>query len=89
MICAQEILSLEFLKKSDSYTGCKEGFRYRLKKIQKEDKTILQAVIWPEPFNFIKTPETEKTYNEFEFSEDGIADAIRWMNQKLFEEQKN
>lgn len=85
MISTEDILSLEFLKKADCYTGCKEGLRYRLKKLQKEDGTVLQAAVWPEPYNFRKTPEEEKSYEEFDFSEDGIGDAVRWLNQKLFE----
>lgn len=85
MINPEDVLSLEFLKKADCYTGCREGLRYRLRKMQKEDGTVLQAAAWPEPFNFFKTPEEEKSYQEFAFSEDGIADAVRWLNQKLFE----
>ena len=41
--------------------------------------------MWPEPFNFIKTPEEEKEYAEFEFSEEGIEDAVRWMNREWIE----
>lgn len=88
MINAEDILSLEFLKKADCYTGCKEGLRYRLKKLQKEDGTVLQAAAWPEPFNFFKTPEEKKSYCEFDFSDEGIADAIRWLNQKLIEQRE-
>lgn len=85
MITAEDILSLEFLKKADSYTGCREGLRYRLKRHQTEGGTVLQAAAWPEPFNFNKTPEEEKSYCEFDFSEDGLSDAVRWLNQKLIE----
>ena len=41
--------------------------------------------MWPEPFNFFTTPEEEKQSELFDFSEDGIVDAIGWMNNCLFE----
>lgn len=83
MIERKDILSLEFLKKADSYTGCNSGLRYRLKKTETESGTVLQAAAWPEPYNFISTPEEQKEYEEFEFSEEGIQNAIDWLNRRI------
>lgn len=87
MITKEDILSLEFLKKSE-YTGCNAGMRYRLEKVEREDGKILQAAVWPEPFNFFMTPEEEKRKCEFSFSEDGVKDAVDWMNNVYFEERE-
>ena len=97
MIQRQDILSMEYLKKTE-FTGCHQGMRYRLEKVQKatdeedEDgkqivKTFLHCTVWPEPFNFITTPDSEKTGADFSFDEDGVSDAIAWMNDRLFAEK--
>lgn len=87
MVKKEDILSLEFLKKSE-YTGCDNGMRYRIEKVEKEEGKMLQATVWPEPFNFRMTPEEEKRKCEFSFSEDGVKDAVDWMNNVYFEERE-
>lgn len=87
MIKREDILSMEYLKKTE-YTGCHEGMRYRLEGIKKEDgEKVLICTVWPEPFNFLNTPDSEKERAEFLFAEDGVCDAIAWMNDRLFEEK--
>ncbi len=85
MIKREDILSIPFLKKSE-YTGCSSGMRYRLEKVSVEDTDKLLAIVWPEPFNFIKTPEEKKEREYFDFSEEGIVKSIEWMNS-LFESE--
>jgi len=41
----------------------------------------IQAVTWPGPFIFSVTEDEKKTYQEFEFSEDGIKAAVAWLNE--------
>lgn len=88
MIRREDILSMEYLKKTE-YTGCHQGMRYRLEGVPGEggDK-VLRCTLWPEPFNFITTPDDQKENREFSFDEDGVADAVSWMNDKLFEEKE-
>ena len=86
MITKEVLAPLAYIKKSE-LTGSYEGMRFKLFKKTEGEQTSLGCVIWPEPFNFIKTPEEEKTYAEFEFSEDGIDDAIRFMNQQWIDDQ--
>lgn len=81
MVKPEEILSMEYLKKSD-FTGSTEGMRYRLEK--NGDKLL--CTIWPEPFNYHTTPAEEKESEEFTFDRDGVEDAVRWMNDRLFKE---
>ena len=42
----------------------------------------------PEPFNYFKTPEEKKRRAYFSFDEDGVVDAVGWMNDRLFEDKK-
>ena len=86
MIRREDILSMEYLKKTE-YTGCHQGMRYRLEGKAAEEGKVLCCTVWPEPFNYFKTPEEEKERAEFSFDEDGIVDAISWMNDRLFEEK--
>ena len=87
MIKKEDILSLAYLQKAE-YTGSHDGIRYRLQQIKKEDEKRLLVYVWPEPLNFVSTPDECKRHEEFEFSNDGITDAIAWMNDCLFEMKK-
>ena len=87
MIKREDILSMEYFKKTE-YTGSHQGMRYRLEGVASDAGKKLRCTVWPEPFNFFKTPESEKEVQEFSFDEDGIVDAIAWMNDRLFEEKE-
>lgn len=82
MIKAEDILSLEYLKMTE-FTGSHQGMRYRMECISKEDKKRLLVHVWPEPFNFVTAPKAKKQHEEFEFTNDGIKDALIWMNDRL------
>lgn len=86
MIERQDILSMEYLKKTE-FTGSHQGMRYRLEGVSSEVGKKLKVTVWPEPFNFFKTPAEEKESAEFSFDEDGVLDAVAWMNDRLFEEK--
>lgn len=86
MIERQDILSMEYLKKAE-FTGCHQGMRYRLEGVAQESEKKLHVTVWPEPFNFFTTPDEEKESAEFSFDEDGVVDAVAWMNDRLFEEK--
>jgi hypothetical protein len=81
MIERKDILSPEFLKK-DAYTGSYQGIRYRISRVSEGEKYLLQAVVWPEPYNFFHTEEKLKVSSSFPFTEEGINHAIDWMNQE-------
>ena len=87
MITKDDVLSLAYLKKTD-YTGSHQGMRYRMECITVDEEKQLLVTVWPEPFNFIKTKDELKKRNTFDFSQDGITDAIAWMNDCLFDMQK-
>lgn len=86
MILRDDILSMEYLKKTE-FTGCHQGMRYRLEGVSADEGRKLRCTIWPEPFNFFKTPAEEKEFAEFDFAEEGVAEAVAWMNRRLLEEK--
>lgn len=91
MIRREDILSMEYLKKTQ-YTGSHQGMRYRLEQIFTEEnggtsEKKLKATVWPEPFCFAATPEDKKAGKEFSFSEEGVEEAVEWMNALLLAEQ--
>lgn len=68
---------LNYVKKEE-YTGSMDGMRYMLKK--KDDN--LEVIIWPEPYNYAKTPEEKKQRMKFEFSEEGLQKAVVYLNEQ-------
>ena len=70
MIQRDDILSMEYLKKTE-FTGCHQGMRYRLEQTQApedpEGGKKLMVTVWPEPFNYFKTPEEKKKRAYFSF----------------------
>lgn len=87
MLTRADFLSLNFVKKED-YTGSYQGIRYMLHQETIEAEKKLKVYIWPEPFGFEATPNEKKTSELFDFSEDGLAKAIDWMNER-YEMVKN
>jgi hypothetical protein len=79
MITREEFLSLNFVKKED-FTGSHKGMRFMLHQENVDEEKKLQVYIWSEPFGFEATPEDKKISELFEFSEEGLAEAIDWMN---------
>lgn len=87
LILREDILSMEYLKKTE-FTGCCQGMRYRLEGVNGEDgEKKLRCTVWPEPFNFFMTPQEEKECVECAFEEEGVVEAVAWMNKKLSEEK--
>lgn len=82
MIKREDILSLEYLKKTE-YTGCHQGMRYRLEGVTTGEEHQIKVTVWPEPFNYFKTPEEQKISSVFAFSEEGVIDVVKWMNERL------
>ena len=87
MIQRSDILSMEYLKKTE-FTGGYHGMRYRLEGVSAEEGKKLKVTIWPEPFNHFTTQEEQKESAVFSFDEDGVVDAVAWMNDRYFEDKK-
>ena len=82
MIDLTGMISVPYLKKT-TFTGSGKGTNFMIRKISGEEgePDKIQAVTWPGPFIFSVTEDEKKTYQEFEFSEDGIKAAVAWLNE--------
>lgn len=80
------LMSLGYLKKQN-LTGSYRGMRFLLRK-QGEDPVQLRVVIWPQPLGFEAALEEQKETKEFAFSEDGMEEALQWLNER-YEAEKD
>lgn len=78
MLKREDVLSLSYLKKT-SFTGSCQGVRFLLRR---DEQGFLQVFAWPEPYAFDQTPEEQKISCQVEFSEEGIVQAVDWINDK-------
>lgn len=89
MIDLTGCIAIPLLKKS-AFTGSYQGMRYRLKKetvtLEGEEKEVIRAAIWPEPFAYPNTPDEKKEWEDFSFDQDGLNKAVEWLNHKHEEE---
>lgn len=81
---------LNYVKKEE-YTGSMNGMRYMLKKkiVPRDDQeeTYLEVIIWPEPYGYARTAEEKKLRKDFAFSEDGLKEAVVYLNRQ-FQDQR-
>jgi len=68
--------------KKEEYTASMDGMRYMLKKKDTDDGTLLEVIIWPQPYCYAKTPEENKQRTTFEFSPAGVDAAADWLNEQ-------
>jgi len=80
MITREDFLTLDFVKKED-FTGSHKGMRFMLHMETVEEERKLQVYLWSEPFCFTATSDDQKISAFFAFSEEGLAQAIDWMNE--------
>lgn len=64
------------------------GMRYQIRQTEKEEQKVLQAVIWPEPFCFEQTAETEKEQKLFPYTEEGLDAVYDWLCRRYEEERE-
>ena len=80
MLTRGDFLSLNFVKKED-FTGSFQGMRFMLHQEETEEEKKLKVYLWGEPFGFEATPEEKKISQLFPFNEEGLVEAINWMNE--------
>lgn len=81
MIVRSDLLALDYYKKA-VFTGSEKGMRYRVERIEEDETPFFLATVWPEPYNFVTTPDEQKTSSREEFSEEGLLLLIDWMNEQ-------
>ncbi len=89
MVKPYDLLHIAFYEKSP-FTGSVSGFRYRIEKSVVADEEgnetkRLKVFIYPEPFEFTKTPDEKKQFRYFPFSEDGLKDIAGWLSGISYE----
>ena len=58
--------------------------RYLIEKAEDEKKdTVVRAWYWEGPYASDKVPQPKKTAAVFPFSEEGISQAVAWLNEAL------
>ena len=94
MIDIKDVMPISYLK-NEHFTGSYQGMRYRMEKSEiplaensEEKKIVLKICIWPQPFCFDKTDEAKKTWETFEFSPEGLTQAVNWLNIKYQDEKE-
>lgn len=84
MSMEKDILSFNYLK-LQPFTGSHQGMRYCIRKKGDEkqgDSVVLEALVWPEPFNLEHTDEAFVEQKEFPFSDEGRTQAIEWLEER-------
>jgi hypothetical protein len=74
-ISLKGMFSLALVKKEE-YTGSHKGMRFRLCKADDQ----LQATVYPEPYSWDATPEEQKESEYFALSDEGVEQAVDWLN---------
>ncbi len=69
-----------FYNKKAKLKASFNGMRYQVEQSVNDDNTKkLRVYVWPEPFCYEKTPDKFKITNEFEYSEQGLDLAYKWI----------
>lgn len=84
MIDLKGIISIQLLKKS-AFCGSEGKLRYRLYKNTVEETDKLIAAYWIGDYCWQVTPDEDKTSESFEFSTEGIYQAVDWLNHVVSE----
>ena len=74
--------SVNYIKK-EPFSGGYKGMRYQLVKSSEG----MEVTIWPEPYNYLHTPDEKKQRKEFPLTLEGRDEAVAWMNEQ-YEIQK-
>ena len=80
MLKREDILSLGYLKKTQ-FKGSYRGMRFQLQKETQEEEQGLRVYAWPEPFAYDCTDEDKKRSRALPFNEEGIVQAVEWLNE--------
>ena len=80
MIDLTGMISIPYLKKT-VFTGSHREMNFMVKKISEEDGDKIRAIAWPGPYNFAMTEDEKKVSYDVPFSQDGIAAAVKWLNE--------
>ena len=81
-----DLLRLSFYKKKP-YSGSLSGMRFRIEKHEEqvedseEKKVCFRAWVYPEPYSFEVTDESQKKYMDFPFENEALNDIKLWLDE--------
>ncbi len=97
MLDIKDVYLIGHYEYGEAYYGSLSGMNFRINrepfvyavKASDEEKAAarLSVTIWPGPKNFSTTPDEEKSTMDFDFSEEGKAEAVAYIN-KCYENDK-
>ena len=70
-----KVPGMTFIRANKSYSGSHQGMRWRVW----IDEERFCAAVWPQPWNFAHTDESEKTTEQFDLTEEGLSEAESWI----------
>ena len=84
--------NLSHYEYGEAYFGSHKGMRYRLAReplenvkftpVDERKPATLMATVWPEPYAYGKTDESLMTSENFEVSQEGLEEAVKWINEQ-------
>lgn len=90
MITEKDFFGFPYFEYGEAFYGSNGDYRYRLAReplenihftpVDKRGPATLRAVWWKGKFCYAKTPEEERVIKDFDFSEEGMKSAIRWLS---------
>ena len=83
MVKETDVFNINYYKK-EMFHGSYRKMRYRIAKKEEEDKKNIQVTVWPGPYNYDTTAKEAKMTAEFEFSNQGLKEAVAYLN-KMYE----
>ena len=75
MIDLDGMISIPYLKKT-TFTGSEKEMNFMIRKEAGEN-----GAAWPGPYIFSVTEDEKKTFQEFSFDNEGIRNAVDWLNR--------
>lgn len=86
MVDLTGIVGIPFLKKS-RFTGSDKGMCYMLEQQSENQEYCLAAEVWSGPYCYDKTPGEMKRKKIFALSEEGLTQAVQWINEQSQREE--
>lgn len=81
MLELNDFMPIGFLKK-ERFTGSHKGMRFAMEKVAGEAAPGLGVTVWPEPYGYDATPDSEKERILLEFNEEGLEQGVAWINEQ-------
>lgn len=94
----EALYSITYYEYGEAYYGSCGPIRFRVAREplinvhftapDKRGECSLRAAVWPGPFSWAATPDEEKEYRDFPFTEEGLSEAAAWLNDMLHKAER-